>query len=66
MSTSIPGYTYGAADLARSPLSLEDLGLIQETLLFTDEDRSALRGVVATRTVEAKRSNEGGSQRPML
>ena len=43
MSTSIPGYTYGAADLARSPLSLEDLGLLEKTVLFTDDDRSALR-----------------------
>ena len=29
-------------------------------------DASPFYGVVATRTVEAKRSNEGGSQRPML
>ena len=43
MSTSIPGYTYGAADLARSPLSLEDLGMLEKTVLFTDDDRSALQ-----------------------
>ena len=43
MSTSIPGYTYGAADLARSPLSLEDLRMLEKTVLFTDDDRSALR-----------------------
>lgn len=43
MSTSIPGYTYGAADLARSPLPLDDLRLLEKTLLFTDDDRAALR-----------------------
>ena len=43
MSDSIPGYTYGAADLERSPLSLDDLGLLETTLLFTDTDRDALR-----------------------
>ena len=43
MSTSIPGYTYGTADLARSPLSLEDLDLLKQTILFTDDDRLALR-----------------------
>ena len=43
MSTSIPGYTYGAAALARSPLPHEDLALLERTVLFTDDDRSALR-----------------------
>ena len=54
MSTSIPGYTYGAADLARSPLSLEDLGLLEKTVFFTDDDRSALRqaGAVLSDQVE--------------
>ena len=43
MSTSIPGYTYGTPDLARSPLSMHDLGLLEATVLFSDEDREALR-----------------------
>ena len=54
MTTSIPGYTYGAANVARSPLSLEDLSLLEQTLLFTDDDREALRqaGAVLSDQVE--------------
>ena len=54
MSNSIPGYTYGASDLARSPLSVQDLGLLEKTLLFTDDDREALRqaGAVLSDQVE--------------
>ena len=53
MSTSIPGYTYGETGLDRSPLSLQELGLLEATVLFTDDDRKALReagnGFSATR-----------------
>ena len=42
-TTSIPGYTYGEAELARSPVSPEELDLLLQTVLFTDEDRAALR-----------------------
>jgi hypothetical protein len=39
----IPGYGYGAPDTARSPLSVEDLDLLKETVLFTEEDEHYLR-----------------------
>ena len=43
MSDSIPGYAYGSAALPRSTVSLADLRLLEQTLLFTDDDRAALR-----------------------
>lgn len=44
MSTaSIPGYSYGDASLARSPLTLEELELIERTVLFDEEDVRRLR-----------------------
>jgi hypothetical protein len=43
MSTTIPGYTYGSADVARSPLSLDDLDRLKQTVLLTDEDIRYLR-----------------------
>ena len=44
MSTaSIPGYTYGSADVPRSPLSLEELELLKQTVLFADDDVRYLR-----------------------
>jgi hypothetical protein len=39
----IPGYGYGTREIARSPLSLEDLGLLKQTVLFTEEDERYLR-----------------------
>ncbi|RJU00211.1 protogloblin ApPgb [Arthrobacter frigidicola] len=36
------GYTYGSADLETSPVSLDDLRKIEETILWTDADRQAL------------------------
>src|SRR3712207_5772124 len=39
----IPGYGYGSAGIARSPLSLEDLDLLKRTVLFTEEDERYLR-----------------------
>jgi Protoglobin len=39
----IPGYGYGAPDTARSPLSMGDLDLLKETVLFTEEDEHYLR-----------------------
>jgi hypothetical protein len=35
---SIPGYGYGTQEIARSPLTLEDLDLLKRTVLFTEED----------------------------
>ncbi len=40
---SVPGYRYGDAKLAKSPVSLEDLDLLKQALLFTDEDTEHLR-----------------------
>ncbi|MDQ3865108.1 MAG: protoglobin domain-containing protein [Actinomycetota bacterium] len=39
----VPGYTYGRKEVARSPLSLEDLDLLKRTVLFTEEDERYLR-----------------------
>jgi len=39
----IPGYTFGSAALPRSPVTLQDLEHLQQTLLFTDDDVAALR-----------------------
>jgi hypothetical protein len=36
--TPPPGYTYGTKEIAKSPFSLEDLKLLQQSLLFTDDD----------------------------
>ena len=44
MSTvSIPGYTYGAADVPPSPIALEELELLKQSVLFTDDDVRYLR-----------------------
>lgn len=40
---TIPGYDFGSAALARSPVSLEEFELLKKTVLFTDEDAAALR-----------------------
>jgi hypothetical protein len=42
MST-IPGYTYGTASAARSPLTLHDLDLLKQAILFGPEDEKYLR-----------------------
>ncbi len=39
----IPGYAYGSGEVARSPVSLEELGLLEETVLFSEEDRRYLQ-----------------------
>ncbi len=39
----IPGYIYGSDALPRSPVTPADLDLLEQTLLFTDEDIAALR-----------------------
>src|SRR4051794_38075730 len=43
ITIDIPGYTYGTGAVPRSPVSLEELDLIQATLLLDDDDRDALR-----------------------
>jgi len=42
-SAGVPGYTYGTGEVARSPLSPEDLDLLERTVLFTEEDKEYLR-----------------------
>lgn len=39
----ISGYTYGQAQVAESPLDLDDLERLKQTVLFTDDDAQALR-----------------------
>jgi len=39
----IPGYAYGSPALAPSPMTLEELGELQTSLLFGDDDVAALR-----------------------
>ncbi|HWQ12234.1 MAG TPA: protoglobin domain-containing protein [Roseiflexaceae bacterium] len=53
-TATIPGYTYGTDQVARSPLSEEDLALLKRTLLWTDEDDRYLRmaGAVLADQVE--------------
>lgn len=41
MSTTIQGYTYG--NVAQSPVSIADLALLKQTVLFTEEDEKYLR-----------------------
>jgi Protoglobin len=43
MNTVVAGYTYGTAAVAQSPLSMEDLDLLKQTVLFTEEDEKHLR-----------------------
>ncbi|MDO9352510.1 MAG: protoglobin domain-containing protein [Solirubrobacteraceae bacterium] len=40
---TIPGYTYGTPDVARSPLSDEEFELLKTTVLFSQDDVAALR-----------------------
>lgn len=40
---SVPGYTFGTPEVARSPLGLEDLDLLKQTVLFGEEDERYLR-----------------------
>jgi hypothetical protein len=39
----VPGYDFEARAVARSPLGLEDLNLLKQTVLFTEEDEGYLR-----------------------
>ena len=50
VSEAIPGYTYGSAEVTRSPVTAEELDLLKQTVLFGPEDESNLRmagGVLA-------------------
>ncbi|WP_110514428.1 protoglobin domain-containing protein [Herpetosiphon llansteffanensis] len=54
-TASIPGYTYGSAEVAESPFHLADLAILKQTLLFTEADVHYLRmaGTVLEPQVEA-------------
>jgi hypothetical protein len=43
IETDIPGYTYGTDAVSRSPISLDELGLLQTTLLLSEDDLAVLR-----------------------
>ena len=55
IGTDIPGYTYGTAAVPRSAVSLDELQLLQATLLLGEDDRAALRrsGALLAPQVEA-------------
>ena len=55
IQTDIAGYTHGTYAVSRSPVSLDELGLLQATLLLGEDDRAALRcsGDVLAPQVEA-------------
>lgn len=40
---TVPGYGYGTQAVASSPLGVEDLDLLKQTVLFTEEDERYLR-----------------------
>lgn len=42
-ATNINGYTYGKADVAKSPVSASELELLKKTVLFSAEDEKYLR-----------------------
>jgi hypothetical protein len=54
-TAEIPGYARGSSELPRSPITHDDLALLKETMLWTDEDDRYLRvaGEVLTDQVEA-------------
>jgi hypothetical protein len=43
MSVTIPGYTYGTAEAARSPVGEDELARLEATVGFSDDDAAALR-----------------------
>ena len=54
-TTTIPGYTFDAPDLPKSPLTQAEFDLLRQTVLFTDEDVRYLRmaGDVLADQIEA-------------
>lgn len=43
MADAIAGYSYGAPDAASSPVGVDELELLRESVLFSDDDEQALR-----------------------
>jgi len=54
-SPAIPGYTFGTAHVAKSPVSQAELGLLKQNVLFSEEDLKYLRlaGTVLEDQIEA-------------
>jgi hypothetical protein len=52
---AIPGYTFGTAQAAKSPITLAEFGLLKQTVLFSEEDLKYLRmaGTVLEDQIEA-------------
>jgi hypothetical protein len=60
---SVPGYSYGAPDVPRSPVSTYDLESLKISAGLTDEDQRYLRlaGEVLSRTKPSKLSSTGAA-----
>ena len=43
MTANIPGYTYGSAEVASSPISLDDFANLKQATLFGDDDVRCLK-----------------------
>lgn len=43
IATTIPGYTYGTDQVARAPLTMQDLDLLKQAVLFGPDDERYLR-----------------------
>ena len=43
MSDQLQGYSFGATELATSPVTLDDLHRLEQTVLWSDDDRRWLR-----------------------
>ncbi len=43
IAPDIPGYTYGSSEVARSPISIQDLERLKQSAGFTREDEQSLR-----------------------
>jgi Protoglobin len=54
MTTNIPGYAYGDPGLATSPVTLDDLAKLEQTVLWTEDDARAMvrAGEILTPRVE--------------
>jgi len=62
VATEIPGYTYGTANAARSPVSLQDLELLKKAVDLSEEDERYLRmagDVLADQTEELVKTWRG-------
>lgn len=43
VTDAIPGYTYGTDEVAKSPVTADELDLLKQTVLFGDDDARALK-----------------------